>query len=49
MIKTNVEKNREKYPEIAKLVDDVRKHFPDAKVVSINQSPTNPKSNVEDD
>lgn len=49
MVKTNAEKNREKYPEIAKLVDDVRKYFPDAKVVSITQSPTNPKSNVEDD
>lgn len=49
MVKTNAEKNREKYPEIAKLVDDVRKYFPDAKVVSITQSPTNPKLNVEDD
>ena len=49
MTKTDAKKNREKYPEIAKLVDDVRKYFPDAKVVSITQSPTNPKSNVEDD
>lgn len=28
-------RNREKYPEIAAFVDEVRKHFPDAKVVSI--------------
>lgn len=49
MAETDAEKNRKKYPEIAKLVDEVRKYFPDAKVVSITQSPTNPKSNVEDD
>ena len=30
------EDNRAKYPEIAKLVDEVRKHFPDARVISIN-------------
>ena len=29
------EDNRTKYPEIAKLVDEVRKHFPDARVTSI--------------
>ena len=41
--------NRKKYPEIAKLVDFVRGFFPDAKVVSITQSPTNPKLNARDD
>ena len=41
--------NRAKYPEIAKLVDFVRGFFPDAKVVSITQSPTNPKSTLKDD
>ena len=49
MAETDAEKNRREHPEIAKLVDDVRKYFPDAKVVSITQSPTNPKSNVKDD
>lgn len=29
------EENRKKYPEIAKLVDEVRKYFPGARVVSI--------------
>ena len=29
------EDNRKRYPEIAKWVDEVRKYFPDAKVVSI--------------
>ena len=29
------EENRRKYPEIAKLVDEVRKYFPGARVVSI--------------
>ena len=29
------EENRKKYPEVAKLVDEVRKYFPEAKVVNI--------------
>ena len=29
------EENRKKYPEVAKLVDEVRKYFPGAKVGSI--------------
>jgi hypothetical protein len=29
------EENRRKHPEIAAFVDEVRKHFPDAKVVSL--------------
>lgn len=29
------EENRRKYPELAAWVDEVRKHFPDAKVVSL--------------
>ena len=29
------EENRKKYPEVAKWVDEIRKYFPDAKVVSI--------------
>ena len=49
MAETEAEKNRKKYPEIAKLVDEVRKYFPDAKVISITQSQANPKSNVKDD
>lgn len=36
--------NREKYPEIAAFVDELRKYFPDAKVVKITpRSPTNPE------
>ena len=31
----NKEDNRAKYPEVAKLMDEVRKHFPDARVTSI--------------
>jgi len=32
--------NREKYPEVAALVDKVREHFPGAKVIAIrNLSP----------
>ena len=27
--------NRDRFPEIARVVDEVRKHFPDAKVVAI--------------
>lgn len=27
--------NRERYPEVARVVDEVRKFFPDAKVVAI--------------
>jgi hypothetical protein len=34
-------RNREKYPEIAAFVDEVRKHFPGARVVSI--TPRTPK------
>ena len=33
------EENRKKYPEVAKLVDEVRKYFPGAKVVSIKPNP----------
>ena len=29
-------RNREKFPELAKLIDDVRAHFPDAKIVKIH-------------
>lgn len=29
------EENRRKYPELAKFVDEVRKYFPDAKVIKI--------------
>tara|TARA_B100001059_G_C17777869_1_gene552342 strand:+ start:69 stop:221 length:153 start_codon:yes stop_codon:yes gene_type:complete len=31
----DAEENRRKYPEIAKFIDEVRKHFPDARVTSI--------------
>lgn len=27
--------NRDRYPEVARVVDEVRKHFPGAKVVAI--------------
>jgi len=30
-------RNREKYPEVAKTIDEIRKYFPGAKVVSIGQ------------
>ena len=33
------EENRKKYPEVATLVDEVRKYFPGAKVVSIKPNP----------
>jgi hypothetical protein len=45
------QQNRERYPEIAKFVDEVRKYFPDATVISIrpltpeekaSQAPANP-------
>jgi len=41
-----VEENRKKYPSVAKLIDEVRIHFPKAKVLSIkpNQSPTTPEA-----
>ena len=29
-------RNREKFPELAKLIDDVRVHFPKAKIVKIH-------------
>ena len=32
-----IRRNREKYPEIAALVDQVRKYFPEAKVTSIRK------------
>ena len=31
----NKEDNRAKYPEVAKFIDEVRKHFPGARVVRI--------------
>ena len=31
--------NREKYPEIAQMVDEIRKHFPGAKVISVTPRP----------
>jgi len=33
------EENRRKYPELAAFVDEVRKHFPGARVVSIKPMP----------
>ena len=33
------QENREKYPEIAEFVDEIRRHFPGAKVVSITPRP----------
>ena len=33
--KNSKEDNRKRYPEVAKWIDEVRKYFPDAKVVSI--------------
>jgi len=32
-----IRRNREKYPEIAAFVDEVRKYFPEAKVTSIRK------------
>ena len=31
------QKNREKYPHVAKIIDEIRKYFPGAKVVSIGR------------
>jgi len=31
------QRNREKYPQVAKTIDEIRKYFPGAKVVSIGQ------------
>ena len=31
------QKNREKFPHVAKIIDEIRKYFPGAKVVSIGQ------------
>ncbi len=42
----NKEDNRAKYPEVAKWVDEVRKHFPGARVISITpkkEEPTDKK------
>ena len=36
------EENRKRHPEVAKIVDEVRKHFPGAKVTSI--TPTKDES-----
>ncbi len=33
--KRSRDENRRKHPEVAKMVDEVRKYFPDAKVTSI--------------
>ena len=30
-------RNRERYPQIAAVVDEVRKHFPEAKVVGVKK------------
>ena len=30
-------RNREKYPEVAAMVDEIRKHFPNARVTAIRQ------------
>lgn len=54
------QKNREKYPEIAELVDELRKHFGEGvKVVSVtprpainvnpHQAPTNSESEIKDE
>ena len=50
------QRNREKYPQVAKTIDEIRKYFPGAKVVSIGQmsaserkrlqSPTNHEQDV---
>lgn len=44
------EENRRKYPEFAAFFDEVQKHFPGAKVISItpHQSPATHLSDVED-
>ena len=38
----NKEDNKAKYPEVAKFVDEVRKHFPGARVTSIKPSKDKP-------
>ena len=38
----NKEDNRAKYPEVAKFIDEVRKHFPGARVVSIKPAKDKP-------
>ena len=40
--KNKREENRKRYPEVAKIIDEVRKHFPGAKVTSI--TPTKDES-----
>ncbi len=37
------EENRKRYPEVAKMVDEIRKHFPGAKVTSITPTKDEPK------
>jgi len=41
--KNTREENRKRYPEVAKIVDEVRKHFPGAKVISITPTKDEPK------
>tara|TARA_R100000654_G_scaffold65998_1_gene94052 strand:+ start:656 stop:835 length:180 start_codon:yes stop_codon:yes gene_type:complete len=41
--KNNREENRKRYPEVAKMVDEIRKHFPGAKVTSITPTKDEPK------
>ena len=37
------EENRKRYPEVAKIIDEVRQHFPGAKVISITPTKDEPK------
>tara|TARA_R100001510_G_scaffold18945_1_gene16455 strand:- start:572 stop:775 length:204 start_codon:yes stop_codon:yes gene_type:complete len=37
------EENRKRHPEVAKIVDEIRQHFPDAKVTSITPTKDEPK------
>ena len=41
--KNTREENRKRYPEVAKIIDEVRKHFPGAKVISITPTKDEPK------
>ena len=41
--KNTREENRKRYPEVAKIIDEVRQHFPGAKVISITPTKDEPK------
>lgn len=42
------ESNRERYPEVARVVDTVREHFPGAKVVAIRPMSEEKRRMLED-